>query len=65
MLVFKNQFLLTQVNPIESLCREKANDSPYGGCLYFDFARPVSLVNTGLLDIEEQSTITVCIFWVG
>ena len=40
----------------------RANDSPWGGCFYFDFVQPVSLVNTGLIDIEEpQGKITVCL----
>jgi hypothetical protein len=36
-----------------------ANDSPFGGCLFFEFERPIELVNIGLLHGEAPATITV------
>jgi hypothetical protein len=37
-----------------------ANDSPFGGCILFEFERPIDLENVGLLHGEASSTITVC-----
>jgi hypothetical protein len=36
-----------------------ANDSPFGGCIFFEFERPIELVNVGLLHGEAPATITV------
>jgi hypothetical protein len=39
---------------------EKANDSPFGGCMEFDFnGLRVTLTDFGLLDLEEVAEITV------
>lgn len=39
----------------------KPNDSPHGGCIYFDFAFPVLLKNLGLLDIDEKRTAKITV----
>jgi hypothetical protein len=38
----------------------RANDSPFGGCIIFEFSTPIEVVNTGILDVEEAGvSITV------
>jgi hypothetical protein len=38
---------------------EKSNDSPFGGCMEFEFNDCVTLTDFGLLDLEETVEITV------
>jgi hypothetical protein len=35
------------------------NDSPIGGCFIIEFERPVTLINMGLLDMEESPRVSV------
>jgi hypothetical protein len=37
-----------------------ANDSPFGGCLLFEFTTPIEVLNAGILDVEEPGvSVTV------
>ena len=37
------------------------NDSPFGGCLVYTFSQSVSLVNFGILDIDEGSNAEITV----
>jgi hypothetical protein len=45
--------LLIIQDPRAEVDPDKANDSPFGGCITFDFDTPIETVNTGILDVEE------------
>jgi hypothetical protein len=54
LLVIQNPNIVNQSEP---------NDSPFGGCLKFDFDTEVDMINMGLLDVEEALNITVRLLW--
>jgi hypothetical protein len=37
------------------------NDSRYGGCFFFQFVQPVTLLNFGIMDVDESDAATITI----
>jgi hypothetical protein len=51
--------LLIIQDPRKPIRNHGANDSPFGGCIWFEFESPIDLIDMGIMDLEETATITM------